>query len=159
RNGPDDHARDQCRDCCLPARATAQKSSAVSRQMIRVVIDTNILVSAAIKEKGAEAVVVDLIAGGYLAWCVSEPILLEYHDVLLRPKWKLVPDRVRQLFDLVQREGSLIRPTVTVSVSTDETDNRFLECAEEAGANFLITGNKRHFPKQWKKTLIVNARE
>jgi hypothetical protein len=34
-----------------------------------------------------------------------------------------------------------------------------LECAETASANFLVTGNKRHFPKHWKNTQVVNARE
>jgi predicted nucleic acid-binding protein len=46
-----------------------------------------------------------------------------------------------------------------VSKSTDDADNRFLECAEAAGADFLVTGNKRHFPRLWEKTQVVNARE
>jgi predicted nucleic acid-binding protein len=40
-----------------------------------------------------------------------------------------------------------------------ESDNRFLECAEAFKAHFLITGNTRHFPREWKATRIVNARE
>jgi predicted nucleic acid-binding protein len=44
-------------------------------------------------------------------------------------------------------------------VSPDEQNNRVLECAEAAAADFLITGNKRHFPKRWKATQILNARE
>jgi putative PIN family toxin of toxin-antitoxin system len=127
--------------------------------MTRVVIDTNILVSAAIKEQGAEAGVLALVARGQLLLCVSEPILVEYQGVLLRPKLKLNADSVRRLLSVVQREGSLIKPTVRVAVSVDETDNRFLECAEEAKADFLVTGNRRHFPTHWKKTLVVTARE
>ena len=38
-------------------------------------------------------------------------------------------------------------------------DNVFLECADKAGADYLITGNSRHFPKFWKKTKIITARE
>jgi predicted nucleic acid-binding protein len=52
-----------------------------------------------------------------------------------------------------------VTPTRRVSVSPDEPDNRFLECADAAQSDYLITGNKRHFPKQWKTTSIVNARE
>jgi uncharacterized protein len=37
--------------------------------------------------------------------------------------------------------------------------NRFLECAEAASADCLFTGNKRNFPKRWKTTVVVNARE
>jgi len=53
----------------------------------------------------------------------------------------------------------LVHPVHTVTASPDESDNRFLECAETIDAEFLITGNKRHFPKAWKGTKIVNARE
>jgi predicted nucleic acid-binding protein len=48
---------------------------------------------------------------------------------------------------------------MTLAVSPDERDNRFLECAESAGADFLVTGNRRHFPKVWKTTRIVSTRE
>jgi predicted nucleic acid-binding protein len=44
-------------------------------------------------------------------------------------------------------------------VSPDPDDNKFLECAQAAGADYLVTGNKRHFPKRWGKTKVVNARE
>jgi uncharacterized protein len=46
-----------------------------------------------------------------------------------------------------------------VQACSDPDDDCFLECAEAAQADFLITGNKRHFPKRWKGTEIVNARE
>ena len=35
----------------------------------------------------------------------------------------------------------------------------FLECAEAAHADYLVTGNKRHFPDQWKKTRVIGVRE
>jgi predicted nucleic acid-binding protein len=55
--------------------------------------------------------------------------------------------------------STMIAPATTLAVSPDETDNRFLECAEAAGADFLVTGNRRHFPNVWKTTRIVSARE
>jgi predicted nucleic acid-binding protein len=53
----------------------------------------------------------------------------------------------------------LVTPVETLTVSRDEPDNRFLECAEAAKADFLITGNLRHFPKEWKGTRVVTARQ
>jgi predicted nucleic acid-binding protein len=53
----------------------------------------------------------------------------------------------------------MVTPGDIVTESKDEPDNRFLECAEEADADYLVTGNKRHFPKSWKSTRIVNSRE
>jgi predicted nucleic acid-binding protein len=44
-------------------------------------------------------------------------------------------------------------------VTRDPADNRFIECAEGAKADYLVTGNKRHFPKRWRQTTVVNARE
>jgi predicted nucleic acid-binding protein len=44
-------------------------------------------------------------------------------------------------------------------VSSDPDDNMFLECADAARADDLITGNHRHFPKFWKKTKIITPRE
>jgi predicted nucleic acid-binding protein len=57
------------------------------------------------------------------------------------------------------RAGQLFVPMMTRSESPDEDDNRFLELAEAASAQYLVTGNKRHFPDRWKQTRIVNARE
>ena len=50
-------------------------------------------------------------------------------------------------------------PHQALSVSRDDADNRFLECAQSTRAHYLVTGNKRHFPKTWKKTRVANARE
>jgi putative PIN family toxin of toxin-antitoxin system len=127
--------------------------------MIRVVIDTNVLVSANIKTMGAEARVLDLVAAGRLQLYVSQPILAEYQGVLTRPKLRLDPKRVQDSLDLIQSAGIIIEPQLTLAVSPDEPDNRFLECAETAQADYLVTGNKRHFPKQWQTAEVVNARE
>ena len=50
-------------------------------------------------------------------------------------------------------------PRRTLTVTRDPADNRFLECAEASKADYLVTGNRRHFPKEWRQTQIVNARE
>jgi uncharacterized protein len=51
-----------------------------------------------------------------------------------------------------------IVPERIVAVSPDEPDNRFLECAEAAEADYLVTGNVKHFPKTHKRTEIVTGR-
>jgi hypothetical protein len=40
-----------------------------------------------------------------------------------------------------------------------EARGQVLECADKAGADYLTTGNSRHFPKFWKKTNVIMARE
>ncbi len=125
--------------------------------MIRVVLDTNALVSASIKDTGAEASVLDLIITRHLMLFVSEPILEEYEAVLLRPKFHLDPDLIENLMRLILSVSTIVKPARTLSISSDEDDNRFLECAEKAQADYLITGNKRHFPKSWRKTNIKSV--
>ena len=55
--------------------------------------------------------------------------------------------------------GNLVNQKRKLFVSSDPEDNKFLECAQAAGAEYLVTGNKRHFPKTWRKTKVVNSRE
>jgi putative PIN family toxin of toxin-antitoxin system len=127
--------------------------------MIRIVLDTNVVISAHLKDKGAEARVFDLVANRLVSLCVSEAILTEYEGVLSRRKFSIDKERVNLSMDLIRDVAVLVSPTEVVSASSDEPDNRFLECAEEANADYLVTGNKRHFPNRWKDTIVVNARQ
>ena len=49
---------------------------------------------------------------------------------------------------------------IRIAACPDDPDDLiFLECAETAAADYLVTGNRKHYPGQWKKTRIVTARE
>jgi putative PIN family toxin of toxin-antitoxin system len=127
--------------------------------MTRVVIDTNVLISALITHHGPEASVLSLVIAGRLVWCVSPAVIAEYRDVVSRPKFRRISlQTIHGVMETLARATSVI-PVQRVSESKDEADNRFLECAEAARADYLITGNKRHFPKQWKGTVVLNARD
>jgi putative PIN family toxin of toxin-antitoxin system len=127
--------------------------------MIGLILDTNVLVSANLNRDGLEALVVSLGLNRKVQLYVSEPILAEYEHVLLYPRLKFSLQEVDRFMALIRRASALVRPARLVSESTHDADNRFLECAEAAGADFLVTGNKRHFPRRWEKTQVVNARE
>ncbi len=66
---------------------------------------------------------------------------------------------VEHILNLLTGIALLVFPTTSATAASDPDDNCFLECAEAAAADYLITGNKRHFPMSWKKTKIVNTRE
>ncbi len=127
--------------------------------MIGLVLDTNVLVSANLSDEGLEALVVSLVLNRKARLYVSESILTEYERVLLYPRLKFPQQEVSRFMTLLRSRSILVKPTHTITESVDAADNRFLECAEMAGANFLVTGNERHFPKRWKSTQVVNARE
>jgi uncharacterized protein len=127
--------------------------------MIRVVLDTNAIVSAQLKPAGLEAAVLLLALRGVVQLCVSPPILAEYQRVLYKPKLKFNPRRVEAVLLDIGATSRLIHPTGVLSVASHEPDNRFLECVQSARADYLVTGNKKHFPKLCGSAKIVNARE
>jgi uncharacterized protein len=91
---------------------------------------------------------------------LSPTILEEYTEVLKRPKFRLDPDAIDRLLRDLRRAATMVRPTRRVSTSSDEPDNRFLECAQKAHADYLVTGNKRHFPApSFEGTTIVSPAE
>jgi predicted nucleic acid-binding protein len=90
---------------------------------------------------------------------ISPAVLAEYEDVLHRPYLKLSPARVKAALALIRRTSKLVIPSLTITWSKDVSDNRLLECAETAAADYLVTGNLKHFPTKWKTTKVVTARE
>ena len=127
--------------------------------MIRIVVDTNVIVSALLNPRGFEARLIRTILVGRVQLYTSELILAEYEGVLMRSKFAINMRRKRKALSRLRALSIIVRPLHAIKGSPDKSDNRFLECATAAGADFLITGNKRHFPTQFRQTQIVNARE
>ena len=65
----------------------------------------------------------------------------------------------QQLLQLTRSHSYIVTPSRRLEVAGEPDDNRFLECADAAKADYLITGNQKHFPRFWKKTKIITARE
>lgn len=126
--------------------------------MIKVVLDTNVIVSS-ILTKGSPKAIFDLAVNDRIAWFVSDPILAEYRRVLEYPRLKIIPASIRKTLWAAKKHGHLVSPNFVVDRAGEAPDNRFLECAQEARANFLVTGNLKHFPSTWKYTKIVSPAE
>jgi len=127
--------------------------------MIRVVLDTNVLVSALLRPAGLPAAALMLALSGRVQFCVSEAILAEYEEVIRRPHFKREPAVIEETLRAVRMLAYHVSPMKNVNACHDPDDNMFLECAEAAHADYLVTGNRRHFPGQWKKTRVVGVRE
>ncbi|SRR5258708_5205877 len=127
--------------------------------MTKVVIDTSVLVSALHTEHGANAAVLNLIIQGKLLWCVSAAVLAEYQEILSRRKFNYIDLRKITAALLLAKSGQMTVVTQRLTHSPDESDNRFYECAQAAQADYIVTGNRRHFPTDLPPTKIVNARE
>jgi len=127
--------------------------------MIRVVIDTNILVSALLQPEGRPAAVLMLVLSGEVQLCVSDPVFAEYDEVIRRPRFKRTRAVIEKTLQSVRKLGHSVKATVRVEECTDPDDNISLECAQAGEADYLVTGNLRHFPKRWRKTKVISARE
>jgi len=125
----------------------------------RVVLDTNVVVSAHLNPDGLERLVLRLGLSARLRLCLSRDIFAEYEGVLRRERFGIDTLKVNESLRLIRSAATFVNPKRKLSVSSDPGDNKFLECAEAAGADYLVTGNKRHFPKTWGTTTVVNARE
>jgi putative PIN family toxin of toxin-antitoxin system len=126
---------------------------------LRLVIDTNVVVSAALKPEGLQRTTLLLAITKPARFYVSRPILEEYADVLSRPELAIRKGARQQLLQLIRNNSHIVTPSRRLEVASDPDDNVFLECADAARADYLITGNQKHFPRFWKKTKIITTRE
>lgn len=126
---------------------------------LRLVIDTNVVVSAALKPEGLQRTVFLLALTKPARWYVSKEILSEYARVLERPELKIRRSIRQQLMQLIKNHTHLVRPLRIPLVTSDPDDAIFVACADAARADYLVTGNQRHFPKFWKNTKIISSSE
>jgi predicted nucleic acid-binding protein len=61
------------------------------------------------------------------------------------------------LLQLIRSHSYPVKPSRSLHVTPDPDDNKFLECADAARADYLVTGNQRHFPVFWKKTKVITS--
>jgi len=126
---------------------------------LRLVLDTNIIVSAAIKPDGLERSALMIAIKKPASLYVSNDILVEYRDILSRPALLIRKSLRQQLLQLIKNSSHSVTPYRKLEITKDQDDNKFIECAEACRADYLITGNKRHFPDFWKNTKVINSRE
>lgn len=108
---------------------------------MRVVIDTNVLVAAAWRNRRPEALIRWLVDRRELLWLVSPSIVDEYCAVVARPKFGLAPGAVQAWAELVSASTTLITGLPDVTFDRDPKDAKFIACALVGGADFLITGD------------------
>lgn len=131
--------------------------------MLKVIIDTNVIVSSLIQRSYPFLIVEFLIKSSNSSICISMKISNEYNDVLFREKFTKYAEffsNAKDLLSDLERKAEKFYPKVTLDILGDKSDNKFLELAETCNADFLITGNTKHFPmSEYKNTKIVSPKE
>jgi uncharacterized protein len=127
--------------------------------MIRAVLDTNVVVSGLLTPTGPLASILDLAALRRFRCYLSEEILNEYEEVLARAHLQLDQQLVRRAIDRLKRSAVHVEARKRLHACSDPADNIFLECALEAGADYVVTGNIRHFPSRFQDVRIILPRQ
>lgn len=115
--------------------------------MIKVVIDTNIIISAALSPSGNPAKIIDMVFEDKLQIFYSLQILSEYKEVLLRPRLKIDTQTQIDILSAIGEVGTLIEPTISNIPFIDESDRIFYDTAKASRA-ILISGNIKHYPNE-----------
>lgn len=123
---------------------------------MRIVLDTNVLVSALIRPAGPPAAVLNAILDKSLLLLVDNRIMFEYEDVLERPKLAFDPDDVRSLLEFFSHEAEYVTAKPVATALPDPDDLPFYEVAVAGNTDCFVTGNTEHYPTD---SLIRNPRQ
>ncbi len=124
----------------------------------KVVLDTNILISALIYG-GKPQQIYNLIFDKRIFAITSSILLAELTEILVK-KFNFDLDRIKQLEKITKRTFQVIHPKKTIKLLIDEDDDRVLEAAVEGKCDYIVTGDKELLELNiYKKIKILNADE
>lgn len=124
---------------------------------MRIVLDTNVLVSGLLSPFGPPGEIVRLVSSGAVTLCLDARILAEYDEVLARPRFGFDQDAVAALLDYLDFASETVAAEPLSARLPDADDEPFLEVALACGADCLVTGNLAHFPESARAGVAVLA--
>jgi uncharacterized protein len=126
---------------------------------IRVVIDTNVFISAVLG--GKLGIIIDEWKAGKFTLVTSEAITREYLDVLRRPKFNIPSHEIIAITDYLFKIAEFVTPLEMVTVvEADPSDNKFLEAALQGNAMYVVSGDSHLLElKTFRDIPIIAARE
>lgn len=132
----------------------------IADRRLRVVLDTNVLVSG-FNYSGPPSRLLKLLLQGEMDWIIS-PFILEELCRILTEKFRWDPIRVDRALRLIREVATEVDPPRTVSIIHEkDDDNRILECALQGKAHYLVTGDRRHILplREFRGVAVVTAAE
>jgi putative PIN family toxin of toxin-antitoxin system len=127
--------------------------------MIGAVLDTNVMVSALLREDSPPLMVLNAALKKSFRCFVSEEVFAEYEDIYGRFHSKLPAHDAVIVLREFRKIARWVKPRKPVHAAFDQDDNKFLECALEARADYVVTGNRRHFPPRFQDIRIIGPKE
>ena len=115
---------------------------------MRIVLDPNVLVSGFLSPHGPPGAILRSALAGSITLCFDGRILAEYREVLTRGSLALDGDRVAAVLEFIEANGESVLAEALGVALPDAADTMFVEVASAAGADCVVTGNRRHFPAE-----------
>ncbi len=115
---------------------------------VRIVLDTNVLVSGLLNRAGRPGLILNQILSGALAVVLEPRLMDEYQRVLMRPRLQIPSAEARHILTYLSVQGiwvASMRLAPEPALVLDPADLPFAEAAVAGGVDALITGNPRHF--------------
>ena len=122
---------------------------------MKIVLDTNVVVSGLISPFGAPGEMVRMVASGALELCYDARVLSEYRSILLRQKFSFDGAHVEDLLDQIEACGHVTTGKLLAKRLSDSDDEPFLEIALGGEAHYLVTGNLKHYPAKKRQGMRV----
>lgn len=122
---------------------------------MRIVLDTNVLVSGLLSPFGPPGEIVRMVSSGSVVLCLDARIFSEYADVLSRPRFAFGADSVAALLNFIDYRSEVVASSPLEARLPDADDEAFLEVALACGADCLVTGNRGHFPPAARAGVVV----
>jgi putative PIN family toxin of toxin-antitoxin system len=124
---------------------------------MKIVLDTNVLISGLLTPFGNCGEIVRMLTSDEITLCVDSRILVEYEEVLSRPKFNIAPQKAAAVIEYIQASSETHAVVPLDRALPDESDNPFMEVALSSDAECLVTGNLKHFPEHSRAGMKVLA--
>lgn len=108
---------------------------------MKVIIDTNVVISAALKDKDPESVILFIIQHPDFEWIISTEILEEYKGVFRRKKFGFSREILLKWYNIIEKLTTMVEVDVNVDFPHDQKDAKFIACALTSNAEYFITGD------------------
>lgn len=108
---------------------------------MKVIFDTNVFISAVLRDRNPEAVIVWVVDQPEWQWVVSSEILREYREVLRRKKFSFSAEILKKWEKVLDKNTKKVRVAQRFNFPRDQKDAKFLACAIASKADYLVTGD------------------
>lgn len=122
---------------------------------MKIVLDTNVLVSGLLSPYQAPGKIVRMVSSGLLSVCYDGRILSEYQEVLARPKFHFPSAQIKVIMEQIRGDGKLISAPPLKGKLPDAQDEMFLEVAIAGRVRCLVTGNLKDYPVSLRQGVDV----